>query len=927
VLESDDLAILYNDQSVAEQRSLAVAFAVWMMPEYGVLRGVLFDEDAALEEKKKDDDRNRNREEHFKFRKLVIDLVLVTDIASPERTQIVKSKWKEAFGEVILTANLNQRKGTKRGGGSGGGGGGNDGDRDQDRNREMETDKRNERERNQGPIERRRGHGGEAPADNTATAAANNTSNITANIMAAANNTAAALVAAEFFASSDKGINSESKRGRRRPNSDAGAASSCSASEHGSQTQTRNGGATATATATSTTQMIQKHSNANNNIKRGGMSSSSSSTGRGGGGAMQKQGSFTRRGRGMPMPKQMQMQKQGSIKNLELMSTLDEHGDGDDDNDNDDDDEDDDALSVKSFDDLDLGARASKYLNGNHDNNNHNNHNNNHNNNDINTLKARWMPSKQPPPQRGISRRHSLSSKIGTSSSERKKKRRPRPDSQPLRNSFLSVADSVADSVIESVLHSVDLSSGSSYSSEEGEYSLEDRFDTSFVSRKKMNFDDDGGGMSVDSRAFSIVCCNDDDDHHDDDDDHHDDNDHDDIDVNDDNDNLPPRSTPPSILPKDTSDDTIPTDVRLNPTPPITSISTEEKPTNKRTGPKLIQSLSAGDLEAMMDDLPSDHPIDEFHPSFRPHRLALAPYRRDRRNADEGPRPLLRRLPNRHGFLSRSMISPGEFKRSTPRAHSQERRLGVRRALDLAGSTIEAFKSSHQSGHSSDVEYLLDDDPDEVDELKATVVLEQMMRAADVAALLQDWENVMKWSTRLYKELKNGYLAERGEDPSVGWFDNQIKFFDFYILPLAKNLGLTGVFEEEVADCFVQCVKNNLARWIEEGERETDMMMKLDEQERRSSAEGERISAHGSCGDDAGHSKDGRTIRRRSQADEYIASDLASSMYSLNSGLANSVNNNSGDMEADIALYSASSSDNKHPARNAVNGGDKKPWR
>ena len=44
------------------------------------------------------------------------------------------------------------------------------------------------------------------------------------------------------------------------------------------------------------------------------------------------------------------------------------------------------------------------------------------------------------------------------------------------------------------------------------------------------------------------------------------------------------------------------------------------------------------------------------------------------------------------------------------------------------------------------VELVSDDD---VDEFKATVVLEQMIRAADVAALIQDWDNSMKWSTRL----------------------------------------------------------------------------------------------------------------------------------------------------------------------------------
>lgn len=85
VLESDGLALLYNDQSVAEQRSLAIAFAELTKDDYKCLRSVLF-EDVS---------------DYRRFRKTVINLVLTTDIASPERTQVVKSKWKEAFGDRI----------------------------------------------------------------------------------------------------------------------------------------------------------------------------------------------------------------------------------------------------------------------------------------------------------------------------------------------------------------------------------------------------------------------------------------------------------------------------------------------------------------------------------------------------------------------------------------------------------------------------------------------------------------------------------------------------------------------------------------------------------------------------------------------------------------------------------------------------------
>jgi hypothetical protein len=107
VKEGDELAIMYNDQSVAEQRSISLAFAELMKKkplengqappghevdqmEYKHLCQVLFGEPAS--------------EEYRTFRRVVIDLVLSTDIASPERVQIVKSKYKEAFGHNSMSS-------------------------------------------------------------------------------------------------------------------------------------------------------------------------------------------------------------------------------------------------------------------------------------------------------------------------------------------------------------------------------------------------------------------------------------------------------------------------------------------------------------------------------------------------------------------------------------------------------------------------------------------------------------------------------------------------------------------------------------------------------------------------------------------------------------------------------------------------------
>lgn len=105
-LEDDRLAVLYNDQSMAENWSLYVAFSEFLQDEFVDLRNALFNQDSNTDNG--NDDMGSvtqlsEQVEYRRFRKLVINLVLSTDLASPERTQIGKSKWKEAFGDPYET--------------------------------------------------------------------------------------------------------------------------------------------------------------------------------------------------------------------------------------------------------------------------------------------------------------------------------------------------------------------------------------------------------------------------------------------------------------------------------------------------------------------------------------------------------------------------------------------------------------------------------------------------------------------------------------------------------------------------------------------------------------------------------------------------------------------------------------------------------
>uniref|UniRef100_A0A7S1UQ21 Uncharacterized protein n=1 Tax=Grammatophora oceanica TaxID=210454 RepID=A0A7S1UQ21_9STRA len=170
-------------------------------------------------------------------------------------------------------------------------------------------------------------------------------------------------------------------------------------------------------------------------------------------------------------------------------------------------------------------------------------------------------------------------------------------------------------------------------------------------------------------------------------------------------------------------------------------------------------------------------------------------------------------------------------------------RLGIRRSLDFTGQAIEpycsvrtawsspaavaafAHSSSHGSaaastGDESTLGSSMDDLDDEPDDLKATVVMEHLLRAADIGPNLQGWEHMKKWSGRLFYELKTSHEAGRcGFDPQEGWYENQITFLDAYVMPLAQKLQAMGVFGTSVQ--FDAIVLQNRERWTGEGEDAT----------------------------------------------------------------------------------------------------------
>lgn len=168
-----------------------------------------------------------------------------------------------------------------------------------------------------------------------------------------------------------------------------------------------------------------------------------------------------------------------------------------------------------------------------------------------------------------------------------------------------------------------------------------------------------------------------------------------------------------------------------------------------------------------------------------------------------------------------SSIGSGNARASSKRYRGT--RLGLLRTVDLSGETIQTFNlnsprlsATGATTGSSSVSFKLFP-PEEVDELKETVVMETIIKAADVGHNLQGWEQMTLYSNRLFLELRSAYVQGRAEDPQNGWFSNQIGFLDAYLLPLARRLDDTGVFGDIQGARFAEIVEENKDRWMREG--------------------------------------------------------------------------------------------------------------
>lgn len=101
---------------------------------------------------------------------------------------------------------------------------------------------------------------------------------------------------------------------------------------------------------------------------------------------------------------------------------------------------------------------------------------------------------------------------------------------------------------------------------------------------------------------------------------------------------------------------------------------------------------------------------------------------------------------------------------------------------------------------------------------KATIVIEHLIQASDVAHTMQHWHIYTRWNECLFKEMYTSFQHGRvDKDPSEGWYKGEIWFFDNYVIPLAKKLKECGVFGVS-SDEYLDYATANRNEWEEKGE-------------------------------------------------------------------------------------------------------------
>jgi 3'5'-cyclic nucleotide phosphodiesterase len=101
--------------------------------------------------------------------------------------------------------------------------------------------------------------------------------------------------------------------------------------------------------------------------------------------------------------------------------------------------------------------------------------------------------------------------------------------------------------------------------------------------------------------------------------------------------------------------------------------------------------------------------------------------------------------------------------------------------------------------------------------VRATCILQLIIQASDVSHTMQHFTVYKKWNMCLLEEMYLAFSSGRSaSDPTDGWYDGELRFFDNYVIPLAKKMQTCGAFGV-AADEFLDYTLNNRLEWEAKG--------------------------------------------------------------------------------------------------------------
>jgi len=107
----------------------------------------------------------------------------------------------------------------------------------------------------------------------------------------------------------------------------------------------------------------------------------------------------------------------------------------------------------------------------------------------------------------------------------------------------------------------------------------------------------------------------------------------------------------------------------------------------------------------------------------------------------------------------------------------------------------------------------------------ASVIIEHLIQASDIAHTIQHWSVYCKWNERLFTEAYQAFLdGRRDRDPTETWYDTELAFFDNYVIPLAKRLKECATYLGVSGDEYLVFAMNNRTEWVAKGQEIVQQM-------------------------------------------------------------------------------------------------------